>query len=74
MVEAFSRSIVTVFLWAIPFAALSFFLVLAIPEHPLRDTAHIGGGPGPGRRALSRPAPAAAPGASRLRLTTSCEG
>jgi Na+/melibiose symporter-like transporter len=45
VVEAFSRSIVTVFLWAIPFAALSFFLVLAIPEHPLRDTAHIGGAP-----------------------------
>jgi hypothetical protein len=47
VVEAFSRSIVTVFLWAIPFAAISFFLVLAMPEHPLRDTAHIGAGPGP---------------------------
>lgn len=45
VVEAFSRSIVATFLWAIPFAALSFLLVLAIPEHPLRDTAHIGAAP-----------------------------
>ena len=43
--EALSRSIVTVFRWAIPFAVVSFLLVLAMPEHPLRDTAHIGAGP-----------------------------
>ncbi len=45
VVEAFARSIGTVFFWAIPFAVVSFFLVLAIPEHPLRDTAHIGAAP-----------------------------
>ena len=35
----------TVFRWAIPFAVISFLLALAIPEHPLRDTAHIGAAP-----------------------------
>jgi len=55
--EAFARSIVSVFRWAIPFAVVSLILALAIPEHPLRDTAHVGtrapsperptGGPGP---------------------------
>jgi Na+/melibiose symporter-like transporter len=40
--EALARSIVTVFRWAIPFALISLLLVLAIPEHPLRDTAHVG--------------------------------
>jgi EmrB/QacA subfamily drug resistance transporter len=49
--EAFVRSISTVFLWAVPFAVLSLLLVLFIPEVPLRDVAHIGGGspePAPG--------------------------
>ncbi|MFH1330918.1 MAG: MDR family MFS transporter [Actinomycetota bacterium] len=46
--EALSRSIVTVFRWAIPFAVVSFLLVLAMPERPLRDTAHIGAGPAGG--------------------------
>jgi EmrB/QacA subfamily drug resistance transporter len=43
--EAFARSIVSVFRWAIPFAVVSLILVLAIPELPLRDTAHIGAAP-----------------------------
>jgi hypothetical protein len=59
--DAFARSIVSVFRWAIPFAVVSLILALAIPEHPLRDTAHVGAaveppgrageptrGPGPG--------------------------
>ncbi|MBN2113630.1 MAG: MFS transporter [Acidimicrobiia bacterium] len=40
--EAVSRSISTVFRWAIPFAVVSFLLAVALPEHPLRETAHIG--------------------------------
>ncbi len=43
--DALARSIVTVFRWAIPFAVISFLLAVAIPEHPLRDTAHIGAAP-----------------------------
>jgi len=43
--EALARSIVGVFRWAIPFALVSFLLVIAMPEHPLRDTAHIGAAP-----------------------------
>jgi MFS family permease len=43
--EAFARSIVSVFRWAIPFALASLIVALAIPEHPLRDTAHIGAAP-----------------------------
>jgi len=45
--DALARSITTVFRWAIPFAVISFLLALALPEHPLRDTAHIGAGPAP---------------------------
>jgi hypothetical protein len=41
-VEAFARSLSPVFFWAVPFAVLSLLLVVAIPELPLRDTAHIG--------------------------------
>lgn len=40
--EAFARSIVSVFRWAVPFAVVCFLLALAIPEHPLRDTAYVG--------------------------------
>ena len=58
--EAFARSIVSVFRWAIPFAAISLILALAIPEHPLRVTAHIGA-PGPAHREPPE-APAAAAG------------
>jgi EmrB/QacA subfamily drug resistance transporter len=45
VVEAFARSIVGVFQWAIPLAVIAFLLVLAIPELPLRDTAYVGTGP-----------------------------
>lgn len=38
VVEAFSRSISGVFLWAVPIATLAFIAVLFIPELPLRDT------------------------------------
>jgi len=40
--EAFARSLASVFRWAIPFAVISLLLALALPELPLRDTAHIG--------------------------------
>jgi EmrB/QacA subfamily drug resistance transporter len=38
VVEAFTRSISGVFLWAVPIAALAFVLVLFLPELPLRDS------------------------------------
>jgi EmrB/QacA subfamily drug resistance transporter len=60
--EAFARSIVTVFRWAIPFAVLSFILVLAIPEHPLRDTAHIGAAAPANPKPPETPVPEAGPG------------
>jgi hypothetical protein len=47
--EALSRSVVTVFRAAVPFAVVSLLLALAVPEHPLRETAHIGAAPSPGR-------------------------
>jgi len=42
VIEAFSRSITTVFAAAIPFAVVAFILAVALPEKPLRDTAHVG--------------------------------
>jgi EmrB/QacA subfamily drug resistance transporter len=38
VVDAFSRSIGSVFLWAVPIAAIAFVLVLFLPEIPLRET------------------------------------
>jgi len=43
VIEAFSHSITTVFAAAIPFAVVAFLLAIALPERPLRDTAHVGG-------------------------------
>jgi EmrB/QacA subfamily drug resistance transporter len=42
IVEAFSGSISLVFLVGIPFALLAFVLMLLLPEHPLRETRHVG--------------------------------
>jgi EmrB/QacA subfamily drug resistance transporter len=41
VVEAFARSIHTVFLWTVPLAALAFVIVLFMKEKPLRDEAHV---------------------------------
>jgi len=42
VVEAFSRAVSSVFLWAVPFAVIGFFVMVFIPELPLRDTAYVG--------------------------------
>ena len=41
VVEAFARSIHSVFLWSVPLAALAFVIVLFMKEKPLRDEAHV---------------------------------
>jgi EmrB/QacA subfamily drug resistance transporter len=43
LVAAFSDAITGVFAVAIPFAVVAFLLALALPEIPLRETAHVGG-------------------------------
>ena len=40
--DAFARALHVTFLWAIPVAAVGILLALALPERPLRDSAHIG--------------------------------
>jgi MFS family permease len=42
VVDAFSGAVTLVFLVGIPLAVLSFLLMLAIPEQPLRETRHVG--------------------------------
>ncbi len=42
VVEAFSGSVSTVFVASVPLAVIAFVLMWLIPEHPLRETAHIG--------------------------------
>jgi hypothetical protein len=42
VIEAFARSIHSVFLWTVPLAALAFVIVLRMKEKPLRDEAHVG--------------------------------
>lgn len=42
LVEAFARSIHSVFLWTVPLAALAFVIVVFMKEKPLRDEAHVG--------------------------------
>ena len=42
VVAAFSGSVSTVFLASLPLAVIAFVLMLLIPEHPLRETAHVG--------------------------------
>jgi len=42
VVSSFSGAISDVFLIAIPFALLAFLLMVLLPEHPLRETRHVG--------------------------------
>ncbi|MGH9118078.1 MAG: MDR family MFS transporter [Acidimicrobiales bacterium] len=42
VVRAFSDSITSAFVWAVPFAVLAFVLTLLLPELPLRKEAHVG--------------------------------
>jgi hypothetical protein len=42
VVEAFARSLHTVFLWAMPVAAAGFVVVLFLKELPLRTSVHVG--------------------------------
>jgi EmrB/QacA subfamily drug resistance transporter len=42
VVSAFSGAVSTVFLVAVPFALLAFVLMVLLPEHPLRETRHVG--------------------------------
>jgi EmrB/QacA subfamily drug resistance transporter len=41
VVNAFSESITTAFLWAVPLALLGFALTVILPELPLRKVAHV---------------------------------
>ena len=43
IVQSFANSLGTVFLWLVPVAVILVLLALAVPEHPLRDTAAISG-------------------------------
>jgi EmrB/QacA subfamily drug resistance transporter len=42
VVSAFSGAVSTVFLVAVPFALIAFVLMVLLPEHPLRETRHVG--------------------------------
>ncbi|MGH7752480.1 MAG: EmrB/QacA family drug resistance transporter, partial [Gemmatimonadales bacterium] len=42
VIEAVAEGVDTVFITAVPFMVLAFFLVLKLPELPLRDHAHVG--------------------------------
>ncbi len=42
VVDAFSGAVSLVFLLGLPMALVTFFLLLALPEHPLRETRHVG--------------------------------
>ena len=54
VVEAFARSLDTVFLWAVPVVLLSFLASWLLREIPLREHAHVG------TRTAEEPAPALA--------------
>jgi EmrB/QacA subfamily drug resistance transporter len=43
IVQSFANSLHTVFLWLVPVTVVLFLIALAVPEHPLRDKAAIGG-------------------------------
>ena len=42
VIDALAHSISTVFLMAVPLTFIAFLLALALPERPLRTTAHVG--------------------------------
>lgn len=42
VIEAFARSLHTVFLAAVPLALLGFIVILFLKEHPLRERPHVG--------------------------------
>ena len=54
VIEAFSRSLSTVFLWAVPITLLSFLVSWLLKEIPLRESAHVG------TKTAEAPAPALA--------------
>jgi MFS family permease len=43
IVESFANSLQSVFFWLVPVAVVLFLIAFAVPEHPLRDKAAIGG-------------------------------
>ncbi len=47
VIEALTRSITSVFAFAVPFAVVAFLLVVFLREAPLREVAHVGTGPDP---------------------------
>jgi EmrB/QacA subfamily drug resistance transporter len=42
VIEAFARSVHSVFVWTLPFAVLAFALSLLLKEIPLKESAHVG--------------------------------
>lgn len=42
VVDAFARALHVTFLWAVPVAAVGIVLAVALPELPLRESAHVG--------------------------------
>jgi EmrB/QacA subfamily drug resistance transporter len=57
VVEAFSNSITTAFLVAVPFAIAALVLMIFLPELPLRDTLDEGAGSGTGVSPIEDPIP-----------------
>ena len=44
VIDAFSGSVTTVFLVAVPFVLIGLILAFLLPELPLRETSHVGAG------------------------------
>ncbi|CAB4814745.1 MAG: MFS transporter [Actinobacteria bacterium] len=42
IIESFSRSLHSVFIWLVPVCLVGFVIALAVPEHPLRENVAIG--------------------------------
>jgi hypothetical protein len=42
IIESFSRSLHSVFMWLVPVCLVGFVIALAVPEHPLRENVAIG--------------------------------
>lgn len=40
--QAMSESITTIFVWTVPFLVVGILIAIALPELPLKDTAHVG--------------------------------